>query len=60
MYKSIKIYTRTSCQVGIYRTTSSLVKHKYALSFFRSQAETTMFDQEMFRLALIFEGLDGV
>ena len=27
---------------------------------FRSEAEITIFDQEMFRLAPIFEGLDGV
>ena len=27
---------------------------------FRSEAEITIFDQEMFRLAPVFEGLDGV
>ena len=26
MYKSIKIYTRTRCQVSVYRTTGPLVK----------------------------------
>ena len=36
-----------------------IFKHEYAL-FFRSEAEITIFDQEMFRLAPIIEGLDGV
>ena len=41
MYKSIKIYTRTRCQVSVYRTTAPLVMIVQSMKMHRAQKGTS-------------------